>query len=96
MPFLPAPAEPRHSSGGAGGVGQAGTIPPWHGQMVRVPKRVWGSGHYSHAAVRYRAQIGALDARGHRCRASVATLAGYMGDAKRTGERYLADRKSVV
>jgi hypothetical protein len=93
MPFLSAPAaEPRHMCGGAGGVGRAEPVlPPWHGQKIKLAKRVWGNGHYSHGAVRYAAQVLALDQRGRHCRAMVATLAGYMGDAKRTAERHLAE-----
>jgi hypothetical protein len=92
MPFLPASAvEPHHSRGGAGGVSRAEAIPPWHGQKIKLAKRVWGSGHYSHGAVRYAAQVIALDQRGRHCRAMVATLAGYMGDGKRTAERHLAE-----
>jgi hypothetical protein len=89
---VPAPFQPRHSSGGAGSAGQAETIlPPWRGQKIKLAKRVWGSGHYSHGAVRYAAQVLALDQRGRHCRAKVSTLAGYMGDGKRTAERYLAE-----
>jgi hypothetical protein len=90
---LPAPAaEPRHSRGGAGGAARAETVlPPWHGQKIRVPKRVWGSGHYTPGAVAYHAQITALAQRADGCRAGVATLAGYLGDSKRTAERYLAE-----
>lgn len=91
MPFLPAPAEPRHIRGGAGGAGRAETVPPWHGQMIKLSKRIWGQGGYSHGAVRYAAQIAALDHPVQRCRAGVVTLAGYMGDSKRTAERYLAE-----
>lgn len=92
MTRLPAPAaEPRHNCGGAGGAGRAETLPPWHGQKVKLAKRVWGCGHYSHGAVRYAAQLIALDQRGRRCRAKVATIAGYMGDGKRTAERHLAE-----
>jgi hypothetical protein len=92
MVRLPAPAasEPRHTRGGAGGAGRA-DLPPWHGQKVRVPKRVWGSGHYSPGAVAAHAQLTALDQRGRRCRAGVTTLAGYLGDSKRTVERFLAE-----
>jgi hypothetical protein len=89
---LPAPAaEPRHSRGGAGSAARAETVPAWYRQKVKVPKRVWGSGSYSPGAVAYHAQITALAQRPDGCRASVATLAGYMGDAKRTAERYLAE-----
>lgn len=93
MTRLPAPAaEPHHIRGGAGGAGRAETLlPPWHGQKVKLAKRVWGSGFYSHGAVRYAAQVIALDQRVRRCRAKVATIAGYMGDGKRTAERYLAE-----
>jgi len=57
-----------------------------------VPKKVWGDrSRYSPGAVAWHAQITALQARPERCRASVATLAGYLGDSKRTGERYLAE-----
>ncbi|OSZ55395.1 hypothetical protein OQI_38775 [Streptomyces pharetrae CZA14] len=93
MPSLPAASvEPRHSCGGAGGAARADEhLPAWHRQKVKVPKRVWGSGAYSHGAVAYWAQIAALAQRQERCRAAVATLAGYMGDAKRTAERYLAE-----
>ncbi|WP_171111264.1 SgrR family transcriptional regulator [Streptomyces sp. Z423-1] len=93
MNRLPASAaEPRHVRGGAGGAGRAETVlPPWHGQKVKLAKRVWGSGHYSHGAVRYAAQVAALAQRGRRCRATVATLAAYMGDGKRTAERRLAE-----
>ncbi|MFI7137217.1 hypothetical protein ACIBQ5_05440 [Streptomyces massasporeus] len=56
-----------------------------------MPKRVWGSGAYSYSAVAYWAQVAALAQRAERCRALVATLAGFMGDAKRTAERYLAE-----
>lgn len=84
------PAEPRHRCGGAGGAGRAETTPAWHRQKVKIPKRLWGSGAYSHSAVAYWAQIAAL-AQGRRCRAGVAVLAGYLGDAKRTAERYLAE-----
>lgn len=90
---MPAPAaEPRRTRGGAGGAVRAETtLPPWYRQKVKVPKRVWGSGHYSPGAVAYHAQITALAQRPDGCRASVATLAGYMGDSKRTAERYLAE-----
>ncbi|MER6834273.1 hypothetical protein ABT320_09775 [Streptomyces cellulosae] len=92
MPYLPAATEPRRTSGGAGSAARADdTLPPWHEQKVKIPKRVWGSGHYSPGAVAYWAQIAALAQRQQRCRASVVTLAGYMGDAKRTAERYLAE-----
>ncbi|MCM8550039.1 helix-turn-helix domain-containing protein [Streptomyces sp. STCH 565 A] len=84
------PAEPRHSRGGAGGAGPAGT-PAWHRQKVKVPKRVWGRGAYSPGAAAYWVQIAALAQRADGCRAGVATLAGYLGDAKRTAERYLAE-----
>lgn len=91
MTHLPAPAtEPRHP-GGAAGAGRAETLPPWHGQKVKLPIRLWGRGLYSHGAVRYAAQTIALDQRGRRCRATVATLARYMGDSKRTAERRLAE-----
>jgi hypothetical protein len=60
-------------------------------QKVKVPRRVWGSGRYSAGAVAYHAQITALAQRPDGCRAGVLTLAGYMGDAKRTAERYLAE-----
>ncbi|WP_435252063.1 hypothetical protein [Streptomyces tendae] len=56
-----------------------------------MPKRVWGSGTYSPGAVAYWAQVAALAQRTDGCRAGVATLAGYLGDAKRTAERYLAE-----
>ncbi|MEU3346385.1 hypothetical protein ABZ723_15645 [Streptomyces sp. NPDC006700] len=88
---LELPAEPRHFSGGAGGVGQAESVPSWHRQKVKIPKRVWGSGRYSPGAVAYWAQIAALGQRADGCRASVATLAGYLGDAKRTAERMLQE-----
>ncbi|WP_309095246.1 HTH domain-containing protein [Streptomyces sp.] len=92
MPQLPAAAEPRHSSGGAGGVARAAAdLPPWHRQKVKVPRRIWGSGRYSPGAVAYYAQVAALAQRCEGCTASVATLARYMGDAKRTAERYLAE-----
>ncbi|WP_055527761.1 hypothetical protein, partial [Streptomyces graminilatus] len=58
---------------------------------MKVPKRVWGEGRYSPGAVAWHAQITALQKRPERCRASVDRLAGYMGDGKRTGERYLAE-----
>ncbi|MEV6614245.1 hypothetical protein AB0N31_10555 [Streptomyces sp. NPDC051051] len=83
-------AEPRHSRGGAGGAAGA-DAEPWYGQKVKVPRRVWGSGRYSPGAVAWHAQITALQKRPERCRASVARLAGWMGDSKRTGERYLAE-----
>ncbi|MFE9923294.1 hypothetical protein ACFYQA_17415 [Streptomyces sp. NPDC005774] len=66
-------------------------LPPWHRQKVKVPKRVWGSGAYSPGAAAYWTQIAALAQRSERCRAGVLTLARYMGDAKRTAERYLAE-----
>ncbi|MEU5111685.1 HTH domain-containing protein [Streptomyces longwoodensis] len=92
MPFLPAPAaEPRHPRGGAGGAGLGQDLPPWHWQKVKVPLRVWGQGRYTPGAVAYWAQIAALAQRADGCRASVETLAGYLGDAKRTAERYLAE-----
>lgn len=82
--------EPRHRTGGGAGGVDADVVPLWHGQKVKLAKRVWGNGLYSHGAVRYAAQLAALDQRGHRCRAGVATLAALMGDGKRTAERYLA------
>lgn len=83
--------EPRHR-GGAGGAARAETIlPPWHRQKVKVPKRVWGSASYSPGAVAFHAQITALAQRPEGCRAGVVTLARYMGTAKRTAERYLAE-----
>jgi hypothetical protein len=66
-------------------------MPSWHRQKVKVPKRLWGTGRYSPGAVAYYAQITALAHRADGCRASVATLAGYMGDAKRTAERVLTE-----
>ncbi|MFF0598084.1 helix-turn-helix domain-containing protein [Streptomyces antibioticus] len=89
MPAVP--AEPRHRRGGAGGAAADGTEPAWYGQKVEVPKRVWGSGSYSPGAVAWHAQITALQRRPERCRASVARLAEWMGDSKRSGERYLRE-----
>ncbi|MDX3024048.1 helix-turn-helix domain-containing protein [Streptomyces acidiscabies] len=85
-------AEPRHR-GGAGCAAQADTsLPRWHSQKVKVPRRVWGDrARYSPGAVAWHAQITALQARPERCRASVARLAEWMGDSKRTGERYLRE-----
>ncbi|MBK3575112.1 hypothetical protein JHN63_15085 [Streptomyces sp. MBT65] len=93
MTHLPVPAaEPHHSSGGAGGAARAEPVlPPWHHQKVKVPKRVWGTARYSAGAVAYHAQVTALGQRPDGCRAGVLTLAGYMGDSKRTAERYLAE-----
>ncbi|MFI6274281.1 hypothetical protein [Streptomyces sp. NPDC050988] len=94
MPRTPASREPRRTRGGAGGAGREETLlplPPWHGQKIRVPRRVWGSGHYSPGAVAVHAQLTALDQRGRRCRAGVLTIAGYLGVGKRTAERYLAE-----
>ncbi|MEU6491117.1 hypothetical protein ABZ890_12070 [Streptomyces sp. NPDC046984] len=92
MHHLPAlTCEPRHPRGGAAGAAPAETIPPWHGQKVRVSKRLWGHGTYSHGAIRYAAQIAALDQRTEGCRAGVMTLARLLGDSKRTAERYLAE-----
>jgi hypothetical protein len=89
---LPASAaEPRHTRGGAGGAGRGQDEPPWYRQKVKVAKRVWGEGRYSPGAVAWHAQITALHGRPERCRASVARLAEWMGDAKRTGERYLRE-----
>ncbi|MFE6282456.1 hypothetical protein [Streptomyces sp. NPDC057877] len=64
---------------------------PWYRQKVKVPRRVWEGGRYSPGAVAYHAQITALAQRADGCRAAVATLAGYLGDSKRTAERYLAE-----
>ncbi|WP_432135848.1 hypothetical protein [Streptomyces sp. bgisy154] len=90
MPQTPArTAEPRHR-GGAGRAARA-DLPPWHTQKVKIPRRVWGEGRYSPGAVAYWAQIAALALRADGCRASVATLAGYLGDSKRTAERHLAE-----
>ncbi|MEV6125141.1 hypothetical protein AB0M23_32315 [Streptomyces sp. NPDC052077] len=87
MTALPAPpAEPRHTRGGAGGA-----APAWHRQKVKIPRRVWGERRYSPGAVAYWAQIAALAQRTDGCRAGVATLAGYLGDSKRTAERVLAE-----
>ncbi|MFJ6386425.1 MarR family transcriptional regulator [Streptomyces sp. NPDC091972] len=83
--------EPRHSRGGAGGAARGQDEPSWLRQKVKVPKRVWGSGRYSPGAVAWHAQITALQCRPEHCRASVAVLAGWMGDSKRSGERYLAE-----
>lgn len=93
MTHAPAPAaEPRHTRGGAGGAAVAEADGPrWLRQKVKVPNRVWGAGRYSPGAIAWHAQITALQQRPEHCRASVATLAGYMGDGKRTGERYLAE-----
>lgn len=85
------PAEPRRSSGGAGSAVRGQAEPPWYRQKVKVPKRVWGTGRYSAGAVAYHAQVTALAQRADGCRAGVLTLAGYMGDSKRTAERYLAE-----
>jgi len=84
------PAEPRHSSGGAGGAARADT-PPWHRQKVKIPKRVWGSRHYAPGAVAFHAQVTALAQRTAGCTAGVAVLAHFMGTSKRTAERYLAE-----
>ncbi|MFJ9243780.1 MarR family transcriptional regulator [Streptomyces sp. NPDC101776] len=86
----PAP-EPRRTCGGAGGAVCGPDGPSWVRQKVKVPRRVWGSGRYSAGAVAYHAQITALAQRPDGCRAGVLTLAGYMGDAKRTAERFLAE-----
>lgn len=93
MTRLPVPAaEPRHPGGGAGGAARAvAVLPPWHRQKVKVPRRVWGGGRYSPGAVAYHAQVTALGQRADGCRAGVLTLAGYMGDSKRTAERFLAE-----
>lgn len=93
MTRLPAAAEPRHTRGGAGGAAPAGDaeVPLWHRQKVKIPKRVWGTGHYSPGAVAYYAQVTALAQRSAGCTASVAVLARYMGTSKRTAERYLAE-----
>ncbi|MFJ8140627.1 hypothetical protein [Streptomyces sp. NPDC096013] len=85
------PAEPRRISGGAGGAARGLDEPAWYRQKVKIPKRVWGTGRYSPGAVAYHAQITALAQRADGCRAGVLTLAGYMGDSKRTAERYLAE-----
>ncbi|MET9088120.1 hypothetical protein ABZX77_40625 [Streptomyces sp. NPDC004237] len=91
MTRLPeASVEPRRTRGGAGGAAPADT-PSWHRQKIKIPKRVWGSGSYSAGAVAYWAQIAALAHREDGCRASVARLAEYMGDSKRTTERVLAE-----
>ncbi|MFJ5059048.1 hypothetical protein ACIP96_06465 [Streptomyces nigra] len=58
---------------------------------MKIPKRLWGSGSYTAGAVAYYAQITALAQRVDGCRAAVATLAGYLGNSKRTAERYLAE-----
>jgi CRP-like cAMP-binding protein len=58
---------------------------------VKLPRRIWGSGHYTPGAVAYYAQVTALAQRVEGCTASVSTLARYMGDAKRTAERHLAE-----
>ncbi|MFJ9895266.1 hypothetical protein ACIQPR_18315 [Streptomyces sp. NPDC091280] len=85
------PAEPRRTRGGAGGAARGQDEPSWYRQKVKVPKRVWGSASYSPGAVAYHAQVTALGQRSDGCRAGVLTLAGYMGDSKRTAERYLAE-----
>lgn len=85
------PAELHRSSGGAGSAVRGQDEPPWYRQKVKIPKRVWGTGRYSPGAVAYHAQITALAQRADGCRAGVLTLAGYMGDSKRTAERYLAE-----
>ena len=86
-----APAsEPRRTRGGAGSAA-AVDEPSWYRQKVKVPKRVWGEGRYSPGAVAWHAQITALQKRPEHCRASVGRLAEYMGDGKRTGERYLSE-----
>ncbi|MFM9653535.1 hypothetical protein ACKI1S_46615, partial [Streptomyces galilaeus] len=84
-------AEPRHVRRGGAGGAAGGDEPPWYGQKVKVPRSVWGSGRYSPGAVAWHAQITALQKRSERCRASVVTLAGWMGDSTRTGDRYLAE-----
>ncbi|WP_329338551.1 hypothetical protein OG866_26990 [Streptomyces sp. NBC_00663] len=92
MSLLPAPAaEPRHSRGGAGGAARGQDEPSWYRQKVKVPRRLWDGGGYSAGAVAYWAQITALAHREDGCRASVARLAEYLGDAKRTAERCLAE-----
>ncbi|MEU9349053.1 hypothetical protein AB0D74_48435 [Streptomyces sp. NPDC048278] len=92
MTRLPeASAEPRRARGGAGGVAPAETVPSWHRQKVKVPKRVWGSASYSAGAVAYWAQVAALAQRADGCRAHVSVLASYMGDSKRTAERVLQE-----
>ncbi|MEU9386184.1 HTH domain-containing protein [Streptomyces sp. NPDC048279] len=90
MPLSEATVEPRRTRGGAGGAASA-EVPSWHRQKVKIPKRVWGSGSYSPGAVAYWAQISALAHREDGCRAGVIRLAEYMGDAKRTAERVLAE-----
>ncbi|HET9382562.1 MAG TPA: hypothetical protein VFP69_17265 [Streptomyces sp.] len=93
MSALPAAAEPRHPRGGAGGAAPAQQTapPPWHRQKVKIPMRVWGSGHYSPGAVTVHAQITALAQRTEGCSAAVATLARYLGMSKRTCERFLSE-----
>ncbi|MFK0155395.1 hypothetical protein ACIQVK_25380 [Streptomyces sp. NPDC090493] len=90
MTLPEASVEPRRTRGGAGGVAPAETVPSWHRQKVKVPKRVW-AGAYSPGAVAYWAQVAALAQRADGCRAHVAVLASYMGDAKRTAERVLQE-----
>ncbi|MFF8980207.1 MarR family transcriptional regulator [Streptomyces cellulosae] len=92
MTRLPAAAEPRHTRGGAGGAARADeAAPAWHRQKVKLPKRVWGSGHYTPGAVAVHAQVTALAQRSHGCTAGVTVLAGFMGISKRTAERCLAE-----
>lgn len=93
MPHLPEqlPAEPRRTRGGADSAARGQDEPSWYGQKVKVPKRVWGSGRYTPGAVAWHAQITALQCRREHCRAGVLTLAGWMGDSQRSGERYIAE-----
>lgn len=80
MTRLPTPvAEPRHSSGGAGGAGR--------GQWVKYPLRVVVDAEaYAPGDTNFYGKVKALSA-GRRATASMEKIAGYLGWSKSTGER---------
>ncbi|MEW2636436.1 hypothetical protein AB0903_33570 [Streptomyces sp. NPDC048389] len=80
MPFLSAPAaEPRHSSGGAGGARR--------GQWVKYPLRVVTDAEaYAPGDTNFYGKVKALS-KGRRATASMEKMAGYLDWSKSTGER---------
>ncbi|MER8220320.1 hypothetical protein ABTZ58_06930 [Streptomyces sp. NPDC094143] len=79
MPQLPAAAEPRHSSGGAGGAAR--------GQWVKYPLRVVTDAEaYAPADTNFYGKVKALS-KGRRATASMTKLAAYLGCSKSTVER---------
>lgn len=96
MTALTAPAEPRHSSGGASGAVLPRRYARRATQMVDIPERVYRGSHYSDVFVKVWAKIAALDtdASFEHCNAHVTELAAFTGLSVRDVERALTEGRA--